>query len=239
MFKSTAKSNGRTGPNLSAPPAASYKVNPLPEQDEAAASLAAMANENSNRNLRRQANRDSSGKFVSTRGQNKASAPAAANSTEKPENGSAEALQPTPQPVLNPESTRVVQEGHKHQTIGIVPLQPDNAIPMESLSTSNSGVRIVRAKNAVTPSIAGTTANRQGEKVVYAQGGAMVISKRITADQASSLLNQRREEAVESEPTQPTAIEGDLRTNAELTESTKRMRAEQEKLPTTIVVRGK
>lgn len=239
VFKSTSKSNGRTGPNLSAPPAASYKVNPLPEQDEAAASLAAMANENSNRNLRRHATRDSSGKFVSTRGQNKANNTAATNSTEMPEGGSAEALQPTPQPVLNPESTRVVQEGHKHQTIGIVPLQPDNAIPMESLSTSNSGVRIVRAKNAVTPSIAGTAANRQGEKVVYAQGGAMVISKRITADQASSLLNQRHEEAVESEPTQPTAIAGDLRTNAELSESTKRMRAEQEKLPTTIVVRGK
>ena len=110
---------------------------------------------------------------------------------------------------------------------------------METLTSSNPSVRILR-----TPSAATKTPKRrtQRNEVVYSQGGAMVVSKRITADQASSLL-KRNEPQPAPAPTAPTAIEGStqaLARSAEQSMSTTFKRIQKDaSVPTTIVVRGK
>ena len=114
-------------------------------------------------------------------------------------------------------------------------VQPHNPAndAMEPVAASNPGVRIVRSKNATPQAITTTPNVSNKDKVVYAQGGAVMISKRITADQASSLLNH---EDPTPEPTSPIAIVDHRKRNAA---SDTAASSSDENLPTTIVVRGK
>lgn len=136
-------------------------------------------------------------------------------------------------PVSNPNKTRIEKKDTKVQPVQAV--QPHNPAndAMEPVAASNPGVRIVRSKNATPQAITTTPNVSNKDKVVYAQGGAVMISKRITADQASSLLNH---EDPTPEPTSPIAIVDHRKRNAA---SDTAARSSDENLPTTIVVRGK
>lgn len=137
-------------------------------------------------------------------------------------------------PVSNPNKTRIEKKDTKVQPVqAIQPHNPSNDV-MEPVAASNPGVRIVRSKNATPQAIVTTPSTSPQDKVVYAQGGALMISKRISADEAFSLLNQKEEP--QSEPTSPIAIV-DHRTHK--AEDNSRNDGSDEKLPTTIVVRGK
>ena len=136
-------------------------------------------------------------------------------------------------PVSNPNKTRIEKKDTKVQPVQAV--QPHNPAndAMEPVAASNPGVRIVRSKNATPQAITTTPNVSNKDKVVYAQGGAVMISKRITADQASSLLNH---EDPTPEPTSPIAIVDHRKRNAA---SDTAASSSDENLPTTIVVRGK
>ena len=111
---------------------------------------------------------------------------------------------------------------------------------VETLASSNPGVRILRT--TTTQPAAPVKPVRPRNEVVYSQGGAVVISQRITADQASSLLNQHHESKESHEPTAPTAIEGstaELRRSAEQSLNTSFKRLQEDKsISGTIVIRS-
>ena len=83
---------------------------------------------------------------------------------------------------------------------------------------------------------------RPRNEVVYSKGGAVVISQRITADQASTFLNQNHESKESHEPTAPTAIAGStlsLRRSAEQSLNTSFKRLQEDKnISGTIVIRS-
>lgn len=139
-------------------------------------------------------------------------------------------------PVSNPNKTRIEKKDTPIQTLqAIQPHNPENDA-MEPVASSNPGVRIVRSRNATPQALTTTPSTSPQDTVVYAQGGAVRINKRITADQASSLLNH--EQSVQSEPNYAMAIE-DRRPARATTATDDSAQASEENLPTTIVVRGK
>ena len=110
---------------------------------------------------------------------------------------------------------------------------------VETLASSNPGVRILRTTTTQPTPKAKPVQPRN--EVVYSQGGAVVISQRITADQASTYLNQQHE-SKESPPTAPTAIAGStasLRRTAEQSLNTSFKRLQEDKsISGTIVIRS-
>ena len=111
---------------------------------------------------------------------------------------------------------------------------------VETLASSNPGVRILRT--TTTQPTPKAKPVRPRNEVVYSQGGAVVISQRITADQASTYLNQNHESKESHLPTAPTAIAGStasLRRTAEQSLNTSFKRLQEDKsISGTIVIRS-
>ena len=117
---------------------------------------------------------------------------------------------------------------------------PRSTTKVETLASSNPGVRILRTTTThPTPKAKPV---RPRNEVVYSKGGAVVISQRITADQASTYLNQNHESKESHQPTAPTAIAGStasLRRTAEQSLNTSFKRLQEDKsISGTIVIRS-
>ena len=117
---------------------------------------------------------------------------------------------------------------------------PSAGTKVETLASSNPGVRILRTTSPQQATAPKTV--RPRNEVVYSKGGAVVISQRITADQASTFLNQNHESKESHEPTAPTAIAGStlaLRRSAEQSLNTSFKRLQEDKsISGTIVIRS-
>ena len=117
---------------------------------------------------------------------------------------------------------------------------PNAGTKVETLASSNPGVRILRTTSPQQATAPKTV--RPRNEVVYSKGGAVVISQRITADQASTFLNQNHESKESHEPTAPTAIAGStlsLRRSAEQSLNTSFKRLQEDKnISGTIVIRS-
>ena len=117
---------------------------------------------------------------------------------------------------------------------------PRSATKVETLASSNPGVRILRT--TTTQPTPKAKPVRPRNEVVYSKGGAVVISQRITADQASTYLNQNHESKESHQPTAPTAIAGStasLRRTAEQSLNTSFKRLQEDKsISGTIVIRS-
>ena len=117
---------------------------------------------------------------------------------------------------------------------------PRSTTKVETLASSNPGVRILRT--TTTQPTPKAKPVRPRNEVVYSKGGAVVISQRITADQASTYLNQNHESKESHQPTAPTAIAGStasLRRTAEQSLNTSFKRLQEDKsISGTIVIRS-
>ena len=106
----------------------------------------------------------------------------------------------------------------------------------EAIQAKSPGVRIMRT-TTTTPK---PQPQAQKDQMVYSQGGAVVFSKRVSAEEAGALLNANKQSA--RIPTSPTAIEGStsyLERTAEKSIMSQHERIKEDaSVPTTIVVRG-
>lgn len=105
----------------------------------------------------------------------------------------------------------------------------------EAIKAKSPGVRIMRTTTAPK-----AQPQAQQDQMVYSQGGAVVVSKRVSAEEAGALLNANKQSA--RIPTSPTAIEGStsyLERTAEKSIMSQHERIKEDaSVPTTIVVRG-
>ncbi|MGN8893250.1 hypothetical protein [Anaerobiospirillum succiniciproducens] len=105
----------------------------------------------------------------------------------------------------------------------------------EAIKAKSPGVRIMRTTTAPK-----AQPQAQQDQMVYSQGGAVVVSKRVSAEEAGALLNANKQSA--RTPTSPTAIEGStsyLERTAEKSIMSQHERIKEDaSVPTTIVVRG-
>lgn len=110
---------------------------------------------------------------------------------------------------------------------------------------ANAGAQAIQAKSPGVRIMRTTTAPKaqpqaQKDQMVYSQGGAVVFSKRVSAEEAGALLNANKQSA--RIPTSPTAIEGStsyLERTAEKSIMSQHERIKEDaSVPTTIVVRG-
>ncbi|WP_320598430.1 hypothetical protein [Anaerobiospirillum succiniciproducens] len=105
----------------------------------------------------------------------------------------------------------------------------------EAIKAKSPGVRIMRTTTAPK-----AQPQAQQDLMVYSQGGAVVVSKRVSAEEAGALLNANKQSA--RTPTSPTAIEGStsyLERTAEKSIMSQHERIKEDaSVPTTIVVRG-
>ena len=105
----------------------------------------------------------------------------------------------------------------------------------EAIKAKSPGVRIMRTTTAPK-----SHPQAQQDQMVYSQGGAVVVSKRVSAEEAGALLNANKQSA--RIPTSPTAIEGStsyLERTAEKSIMSQHERIKEDaSVPTTIVVRG-
>ena len=105
----------------------------------------------------------------------------------------------------------------------------------EAIKAKSPGVRIMRTTTAPK-----AQPQAQKDQMVYSQGGAVVVSKRVSAEEAGALLNANKQSA--RIPTSPTAIEGStsyLERTAEKSIMSQHERIKEDaSVPTTIVVRG-
>ena len=106
----------------------------------------------------------------------------------------------------------------------------------EAIQAKSPGVRIMRT----TTTAPKAQLQAQKDQMVYSQGGAVVFSKRVSAEEAGALLNANKQTA--RIPTSPTAIEGStsyLERTAEKSIMSQHERIKEDaSVPTTIVVRG-
>ena len=106
----------------------------------------------------------------------------------------------------------------------------------EAIKAKSPGVRIMRT----TTTAQKAQPQAQQDQMVYSQGGAVVVSKRVSAEEAGALLNANKQSA--RIPTSPTAIEGStsyLERTAEKSIMSQHERIKEDaSVPTTIVVRG-
>ena len=106
----------------------------------------------------------------------------------------------------------------------------------EAIKAKSPGVRIMRT----TTTAPKAQPQAQQDQMVYSQGGAVVVSKRVSAEEAGALLNANKQSA--RIPTSPTAIEGStsyLERTAEKSIMSQHERIKEDaSVPTTIVVRG-
>ena len=106
----------------------------------------------------------------------------------------------------------------------------------EAIQAKSPGVRIMRT----TTTAPKAQPQAQKDQMVYSQGGAVVFSKRVSAEEAGALLNANKQSA--RIPTSPTAIEGStsyLERTAEKSIMSQHERIKEDaSVPTTIVVRG-
>lgn len=110
---------------------------------------------------------------------------------------------------------------------------------------ANAGAQAIQAKSPGVRIMRTTTAPKaqpqaQKDQMVYSQGGAVVFSKRVSAEEAGALLNANKQST--RIPTSPTAIEGStsyLERTAEKSIMSQHERIKEDaSVPTTIVVRG-
>lgn len=106
----------------------------------------------------------------------------------------------------------------------------------EAIKAKSPGVRIMRTTSTAPKA----QPQAQQDQMVYSQGGAVVFSKRVSAEEAGALLNANKQSA--RIPTSPTAIEGStsyLERTAEKSIMSQHERIKEDaSVPTTIVVRG-